>query len=198
MFYWFETRVALPALVYQAKTEQLRELETYFAEHGRALADLMTQSCRVSYSSLESLYSTVEVDGIKIARELVTSRLGRQRGGLCFPVIWHKCFVPASLQMRPSRWELEMFAVPGLIAIKDIVAVQDFCHARGLETFYFRHGSSQVTEVDREYLWPSPSDDSLLAWVERVTRDVAADYLTDVCPDLYDPDRGLIDRGYRP
>jgi hypothetical protein len=194
---WFRRRVAIPGLAYEGSIEDLRALGSYFKQHGKAEADLMTQSCNVHYSCLNRLFVECRLDDSQTLPELSTSRWARQRGGLCYPVFWHRCYIPANFSVSPSAWPREVFAEPDLIAIKNIVAVTNFSVLLGCETFYFVHGPEPVTQFDREYLWPSSAEDALLAVVENITRDLASDYLQEVCSDPYDPDRGLLDRGYR-
>jgi hypothetical protein len=194
---WFGTRVAIPALVNDGDVESLQMLQSYFAEHGGARADLFTMNVRINHATLEEFYLTMRLDGVDVRAGLERSRWGRQTGGLFFPIIWHRCFIPARFDTRPGPSADRVLATPPLIAIRDIVAVNDMCTAAGFETFYFRHGPERLDGLTREYLWPGPDEDPLLAYVERVCRDVAADYIDTTCADLYDPLTGLIDRGYQ-
>lgn len=73
----------------------------------------------------------------------------------------------------------------------------DYCATAKLEAFFFSHGPDALSDFDREQLWPGRNEDSFLAEVEEITKSVADDYLQRTATDLYDPDHGLLDPGYR-
>ncbi|WP_316158321.1 MULTISPECIES: FRG domain-containing protein [unclassified Bradyrhizobium] len=194
---WFKNRVALPALTISGDAETVAMLEKYFKKYGSMEADMNTAHARVTFSNVIDIAEPLGTAHGGSLPDLSNSRLARQRGGLLYPLIWHRCLHPTRVKLSRNGNKDEYFATPDLVAIKDIVAVHDLKGAPDFEAFYFRHGSNIITEYAPDYLWPNLAIDRAYQYVAEVSAEVGARYLSDYGVSVHDAVHGLVDPGYR-
>ncbi len=193
---WFKNRVALPALANKNDVDTLKQLSLYFETYGATEADMQTTHNRLHCSAVLKLYKSLRRRYAKDKPKLTRSRLANQQGGFMYPIIWHRCIRPTSISLVPTHWPGEYYGIPDLVAIKDIVAVNNLKSAPDFEGFHFYHSADTILGLEREFLWPSTTEDQMKRYVTDLAQEVARQYLSDYNTKVDDPNLGLVDPGF--
>jgi hypothetical protein len=194
---WFSRRLNVPGILFLRGQKELEEvLRKYSLDRDFAGANLATQAVRVTNQTLLRCYDA-KCSELGLTVKLNGSRAMRQKGGMLFPSVVHECRIPARISLTPLERRNEYLAHPDTVAMLRAIAVGNTRYTRGLEAFFFRHGSAMINDFTPEDLWPGPETDEMLAILIAVLRDKLKRYLDDKGVDVLDFAEGIIDPGYR-
>lgn len=143
------------------------------------------------------------------------TRTFNQSGGFIRPRFFWEADIPSQYRLMhvSEQWwgpspfqgmaefnELAPRVLPSTAIKVKLVGIENVRRREDCEAFFFRHHERPVTGIYRRKLWPEPSEDPVysLLWQHAiVTHFFLYEGTGDNVPAVDDPDRGLLDRGYR-
>ncbi len=133
---------------------------------------------------------------IQLYRNLPKSRIARQEGGVIVPPkIWY-CSVPYPIRIKyVDRFKLNIYT-PSIAVANKLMGVENLIKYPYLETFYFKHSSQRVDTYTPEFLWPSIEEDPIFNFLAYNAISSNKDYFDSHGVDVFDRDKGVLDRGY--
>jgi tetratricopeptide (TPR) repeat protein len=191
---WFEKR-------YKIEDVEKEKLEEYFDKFGKEIVHLYTYPVIISFLQCKDFTFDAFKNTFKYApRALMNSRLARQKGGFIRPSIHLKCTVPKKKEIFEKYYLLDRnYYFPETAFVNDVIGVSDIGSIPGIDIYYFKHSNVEITQINREFLWPSEIEDDIYEFLTNLcTNDERTiDYIDNENTFIDDIEKGIIDPGYK-